>query len=112
MSYIFNFVVEILLILTYDLRSVDQIKNDSPFYAMWVVGLEVQRTTSMSRLPIHFRGQFWTALQNENVLEVSILLKICPHRKFQNCVNWRQCFRFIDVRAAAMLCKRLTCSCN
>jgi hypothetical protein len=32
MSCGFNFVVKILLILTYDLRSVDQIMGDSPFY--------------------------------------------------------------------------------
>jgi hypothetical protein len=44
MSYVFNFVVEILLISTYDLRPVDQIMNDSPFYVMWVVGLEVHVT--------------------------------------------------------------------
>jgi hypothetical protein len=56
MSYVFNFVVEILLILTYDLRSVDQTVNDSPFYVVWVVGLEEQITASMSRLPVHFRG--------------------------------------------------------
>jgi hypothetical protein len=38
MSYVFNFVVEIL-ILTYDLGMADQTMNDSPFYMMWVVGL-------------------------------------------------------------------------
>jgi hypothetical protein len=67
MSYVFNFVVEILLILTYDPRSVDQTVSDSPFYVMWVAGLEMQITTSMSRLPVHFRGQFWTPLHNQNV---------------------------------------------
>jgi hypothetical protein len=47
-----------LLVLTYDLRSVDQTMNDFPFYVMWVVGIEVQITTSINRLPVHFRGQF------------------------------------------------------
>jgi hypothetical protein len=54
--------VKILLILTHDLRSVDQSMNCSPFHVMWVVGLEVQVATSMSRLPVHFRDQFWTPL--------------------------------------------------
>lgn len=40
-SYILNFLVEIILILTYDLGSTDQTMNDSPFQVMWVVGLEV-----------------------------------------------------------------------
>jgi hypothetical protein len=31
MSYVFNFVVEIFLFLSYDLRSADQTMNDSPF---------------------------------------------------------------------------------
>jgi hypothetical protein len=34
MSYVFNCVVEILLILAYVLHSVDQTMNDSPFYVM------------------------------------------------------------------------------
>jgi hypothetical protein len=42
MSYIFNFVVEILLILVYDLCLVDQTMYNFPLYVMWVVGLEVQ----------------------------------------------------------------------
>jgi hypothetical protein len=37
MSYVFNFVVKIVLILTYDRHSVDQTMNDSLFYVMWVV---------------------------------------------------------------------------
>jgi hypothetical protein len=40
MSYIINFLVENLLILTYDLGSTDQTMNDSPSHVM-VVGLEV-----------------------------------------------------------------------
>jgi hypothetical protein len=69
MSYVFNFVVENLLILTYDLRSADQTMNDPPFNAIWVVGLEVQMTSGMSRLLVHFRGLFWTSLRNQNVQE-------------------------------------------
>jgi hypothetical protein len=34
MSYVFNCFVEILLILAYDLCSVEQTMNDSPFYVM------------------------------------------------------------------------------
>jgi hypothetical protein len=56
MSYVFNFIVKILLVLTYDHRLVDQTMNDSPFYVVCVVGLDVTRTTSMSRLPVHFSG--------------------------------------------------------
>jgi hypothetical protein len=50
-SYVFNFAVEILLILIYDLRSVDKTTNGSPSHAIWVLGIEVQITTSMSRFP-------------------------------------------------------------
>jgi hypothetical protein len=57
------------VILTYDLRSVDQTMNDSPFYVMWMVGLEVQITTSMNRFPVNFHGQFWTYLHDQNVQE-------------------------------------------
>jgi hypothetical protein len=39
MSYILNFLTEILLILTYVLASTDQAMNDSPFHMLWVVGL-------------------------------------------------------------------------
>jgi hypothetical protein len=82
MSYVFNFVVEILLILTYDLRSVDQTVNHSPFYVIWVVELEVQITTSVSRLPVHFRGQFCTPLHNQNVQEWKGIICINFHCEF------------------------------
>jgi hypothetical protein len=39
MFFILNFLVEILLILTYDLGSTDQAMNDSPFHMMWMVRL-------------------------------------------------------------------------
>jgi hypothetical protein len=69
MSYILNFVFEILLILTYDLGLAEQTMNDTPFYMVWVVGLEVQITTSMSRFPVHFHGQIWTPLHDQNIQE-------------------------------------------
>jgi hypothetical protein len=53
-SYVFNIVFELLVILTYDLRLVDQTTNDSPLHVMWVVGHEVQTTTCMNRLPIRW----------------------------------------------------------
>jgi hypothetical protein len=58
MSHVFNFVVEILLILKYNILSAEQIVKDSLFYVLWVVGVEVQVRISMSRFPAHFRGQF------------------------------------------------------
>jgi hypothetical protein len=73
MSYVFNFVVKIRLVLTYDLRSVDQAMNHSPFYVIRVVGLEVEITTSKSKIPVHFCGQFWTPLLNQNVKEWVLL---------------------------------------
>jgi hypothetical protein len=82
MSYVFNFVVEILLILIFALRSVDQTLNDSPFYVMWVVGLEVQITTSMSKLPVHFCGQFWTPLHNQNLKEWDGIISLIFHSEF------------------------------
>jgi hypothetical protein len=67
-SYVPNFVAKILLILTHDLDSTDQTMNDSTFYVMWVVGLEVQITSSTSRFPVRFRGQVWTPLHDEHLL--------------------------------------------
>lgn len=59
MFYVLNFVVEIFLILTYEyaLGSTDQTMNVSPFYVMWVAGLEVLITIIMSRFPLQFLGQ-------------------------------------------------------
>jgi hypothetical protein len=53
MACILNFLVEILLILTYDLGSADQTVNDSPLHVMRVIGLKVQ-ITSMNRFEVHF----------------------------------------------------------
>jgi hypothetical protein len=83
----FNFVIEILLILTYDLGSADQTMNDSPFYVMWVVGLEVQITTSMSRFPVHFLGQFWTRLPEQNVQEHKGIISFNFHCEFDDRSN-------------------------
>jgi hypothetical protein len=41
MSYILNFLIEILPILAYDLGSSDQALGDFPFYLMGVGGLEM-----------------------------------------------------------------------
>jgi hypothetical protein len=57
MSYVFNFFVEILLTLTYGLRSADHTMNDSPFYVIYVGGFEVQITTSIVMFPVPFRDQ-------------------------------------------------------
>jgi hypothetical protein len=84
MSCIFNFVVEFLLILTYDFRSVGQTVNDSTFYVMWVVGIEVQITISISMLPVHFRGQ---SLHNQNVQEWKCIISLNFHCEFDGRPN-------------------------
>jgi hypothetical protein len=68
-SNVLNFLAEILQILTYDLGSTDQTMNGSPFHVMWVVGLEVQITTCMSRFLVYFRGQFRSPLHDQNTQE-------------------------------------------
>jgi hypothetical protein len=40
-SDVLNLVVQILLVLTHGLGSSDQTMNDSPFYVVWLLGLEV-----------------------------------------------------------------------
>jgi hypothetical protein len=67
MSSLLNLIVEILLILTYNLGSTDQTMNDSTFHVMWAVRLEVQIMTCMSMLPVHFRGQFRIPRHKEEV---------------------------------------------
>jgi hypothetical protein len=54
MSYVLNFHVEILLILTYDLGSTDQTTNGSRFHMMWVDVLEAKITTCVSRVTYAF----------------------------------------------------------
>jgi hypothetical protein len=61
----FNFIVEILLILIYDVRSVDQTMNDTPFLRDVGGCIWNANKTNMSRLPAHFRGQFWSRLHNQ-----------------------------------------------
>jgi hypothetical protein len=78
MSYILNFLVEILLILMYDLSFTDQTMNDFPFHVMWVVGLEVQITTCMSRF--HQRTKTESSLRNVDNVE-----------KHNNCINCPVC---------------------
>jgi hypothetical protein len=68
-SYVHNFVVETLLILTHGLGLDDQTMNDSPFYVIYVIGPEMKITTGMSRFPVQFRSQFWTPLHDQNVQE-------------------------------------------
>jgi hypothetical protein len=87
MSYVINFIVEILLILTYDLGSTDQTMSSSPFYIMWVVGHEVQITTSMSRFPVHFHGQFRTPLHDQNIQEQKGVISFNFHCEFDGRSN-------------------------
>lgn len=39
--------------------------NDSPFQMMWVVGIEMYRTTCMTKFPVDLRGQFTTLLHDQ-----------------------------------------------
>jgi hypothetical protein len=80
--YGFNFVVNILLILTYVLRLVDQIMDHSLLYVMWVVGLEVQIRTSIGRLPVHFCGQFWAPLHSQIIQEWKGIISLNFHSEF------------------------------
>jgi hypothetical protein len=80
MSYVFNLIVEVFLVLTYDLRSVDRTMND--IYVKWVAGLEVKMATSVSRLPVHFRGQFWTPHHNQHVQEWKGIKSLNFHNEF------------------------------
>jgi hypothetical protein len=57
MSYVLNFLVEILLILAYDLVSTGQTMNGSLFHLRWVAGIEVLIMTSVSKFLVHFNGQ-------------------------------------------------------
>jgi hypothetical protein len=62
-----------ILILTYDLGSIDQAMNDSSFHMIWVVGLEMQIMTCMCRFPVHFHGQFRTPLHDRRKDEYHLL---------------------------------------
>jgi hypothetical protein len=97
-NYVSNFVVEILLILKYDLRSVDETMNDSPFYVMWVVGLEVQITTSMSRFPVYISGQFRTLLHDQTSKKgrLSLASNLTANLMvgLTLLIWWRNCYNF------------------
>jgi hypothetical protein len=63
MSYVFNFVVEILLLLTHDLGLTDPTMNDSPFHVIWVVGLEgLWAQLSTFRLKMETESSFQNAV--------------------------------------------------
>jgi predicted amino acid-binding ACT domain protein len=65
MSLVSNILVEILPMLTYNLDSIDQTMNDSPFHMMWLVGLQVQIKICMSM----FHGKFRNSLHDQEVQE-------------------------------------------
>jgi hypothetical protein len=54
---------------------------------MWVVRLEVKITTIMSRLPVHFCGQFWTTLHNQNIQEWKGITSLNFHSEFDGRPN-------------------------
>jgi hypothetical protein len=76
MPYVLNFHAEILLILTYGLGLTDKTQNDSPFHMMWVVGLEVQIMASIGKFPVHFHGQYWTLLHDQEVQESASIVNL------------------------------------
>jgi hypothetical protein len=53
-----------------------------PFYVMWVVGIEVQLTTRMSRLPVRFCGQSLTPLCKQNFQEWKRVISLNFHGEF------------------------------
>jgi hypothetical protein len=87
MFHILSFVAEVLLALTHDLGSTDQTMNDSPFYVIWVAGLEMQITTGVSRFPVHFCGQFWTPVHDQSVQEWKGIISFNFHCEFDGRSN-------------------------
>jgi hypothetical protein len=57
----------LILILTYNLGSMEQTMDYSPFYVMRMVKIKVKITASVRRLSVHFGGQFRTQLHNQNI---------------------------------------------
>jgi hypothetical protein len=51
---------------------------------VWVVGLEVQKTTCMSKFPVQFRGQLWTPLHDRNVQERKGIFSFNLHCEFND----------------------------
>jgi hypothetical protein len=58
--------------------------DDDPFRVMWVVELEVQITTCMSRFLVHFCGQF---MSDQNVLEWKGVISFNFHCEFDGRSN-------------------------
>jgi hypothetical protein len=54
---------------------------------MWVVGIEVQITTSMSKFLVHFRGQFWAPLHDQVVQERKGIISFNFHCEFDGISN-------------------------
>jgi hypothetical protein len=86
MSYVLNFLVEILLILTYDLASTDQAMNDSSFHMVWVGGLEMRIKTCTSRFLVHFvakSGPHFITTMMESVQQLNNWLNVKLSRSFR-----------------------------
>jgi hypothetical protein len=54
---------------------------------MRVIGLEVQITTTMSRLQVHFLGQFWIQLHKQNIQEWKGIISFNFHCEFDGRPN-------------------------
>jgi hypothetical protein len=53
MYCVLNFLIKILLILTYDLGSIDHTMNYSPLHVMWVLGFRSTFVASLGLTPLH-----------------------------------------------------------
>jgi hypothetical protein len=54
---------------------------------MWLVGLEVQITTSMNRFPVHFHGQFWAIVHDQNFQDLKGVISFNFHCEFDGRSN-------------------------
>jgi hypothetical protein len=61
--------------------------NDSHFHVMWVLAIEVHITISMSWLPVHFCGQIWTPLLNQDVQERKVIISLNIRSEFDGSPN-------------------------
>jgi hypothetical protein len=66
MSYILNFLVDFLLILSYELGCTDLPMKDAPFCMMWVVGLEVQITSCFRYIFVASLGPLFMTKTSKN----------------------------------------------
>jgi hypothetical protein len=60
---------------------------------IWVVGIEVQIITCISRLPVHFRGQFRTSLHDQDRQERKSVISLNSHCEFDESLRllrWRR----------------------